>query len=94
MPGRGLPAADGRFMEGECRRQHLDGNVALEPGVSSAIDLAHAAGAYPGRDSVGTELPSDEWIHWLGHQSLERRPVYGIMAGVQRTGVITTRNVG
>ena len=89
-----LQTGDSIGIEGECRRQHLDRNVALESGVSSAIDLAHAAGAYPRRDSIGTELPSDEWIRWLGHQSLERRPVYGIMAGVQRTGVITTRNVG
>jgi hypothetical protein len=38
----------------EGRWQDLDGDVALQPRVAGAIDLAHSAGAEHGFDFVGT----------------------------------------
>jgi hypothetical protein len=37
-------------------RQHLDRGLALEPRVTGAIDLAHAAGAEGGGDLVRPDL--------------------------------------
>ena len=42
-------------ISGERVRQDLQRNVALQPGVARAIDLAHAAGADGADDFVGTE---------------------------------------
>ena len=47
------------------RRQHLDGDVAVEPGVPGSIDLAHAAGAKRGGDLVGTEARANRERHRL-----------------------------
>ena len=35
--------------------QHLDGDVAAEPWIAGAIDLAHAPGANKAEDLVGAE---------------------------------------
>ena len=35
--------------------QYLDRDVAIEPGIARAIDLAHAAGAEGREDFIGTE---------------------------------------
>ena len=35
--------------------QHLDGNLAAEPGIAGAVDLAHAPGANKAEDVVGAE---------------------------------------
>ncbi len=40
---------------GEARRQHLDGDLAVEAAVARAIDLAHTAGADGGDDLVRAE---------------------------------------
>ena len=43
--------------------QHLDGDIALEPGVLGAVDLAHAARADRAEDLVGAELRSGSQRH-------------------------------
>jgi hypothetical protein len=40
-----LESREARRVGGERRRQHFDRDVATEPGVACAIDLAHAADA-------------------------------------------------
>ncbi len=40
---------------GERRRQHLDRDVAPEPRVAGAVDLAHAASAERADDFIRTE---------------------------------------
>ena len=40
---------------GEVGRQHLDGDVAIEPRVARAVDLAHSAGAQRSQDRVWAE---------------------------------------
>ena len=45
------------------RRQHLDGYITVEIGVSGAVDLAHAAGAEGGEDLVGAEARADSQTH-------------------------------
>ena len=42
----------GRGRAANARRQHLDGDVAAEPRVARAIDLAHPAGAEQADDLV------------------------------------------
>ena len=37
------------------RRQHFNGNLAPEPGIAGAVDLAHAPGANKAEDLVGAE---------------------------------------
>ncbi len=41
---------------GEVCRQNLDGNIAPQPCIASAIHFAHAAGAERRQDFIGTEL--------------------------------------
>src|SRR5271169_2642070 len=43
-------------VRGEMRRQNLDGNDAVEPGVLGAIDFAHAAYAEERLDFIGAEF--------------------------------------
>ena len=50
----------------EPRRQHLDRDVALEPRVARAIDLAHAARAEGRRDLVGAEASAGRHAHAAG----------------------------
>ena len=47
-------------------RQNLQRDVAIEPGVASAIHLAHAAGAEKTNDVVGTEAGAGGQCHWGG----------------------------
>jgi hypothetical protein len=45
---------------GQVRWQDLDGDVAFEAGIASAIDFTHAAGTQWGNDLVWAKfLPSD-----------------------------------
>ena len=41
-------------------RQNLDGDVASEPAVVRAVDLAHPAGPEQRVNRVGAKLPTDE----------------------------------
>jgi len=45
---------------GEGSGEDLEGDVAAEPGVAGAVDLAHAAGAKEGDDVEGPERAADE----------------------------------
>jgi hypothetical protein len=40
-------------------RQHLQCDVAIEPAVAGAVDLAHATLAQPGHDLVGSDFLPD-----------------------------------
>jgi hypothetical protein len=44
-------------------RQHLDRDVAIQPRIARAIDLAHAAGAEGGNDLVRTEAAAGTQRH-------------------------------
>ena len=44
--------------------KHLDGDVAAEPRVVGAVDLAHAAGADGRDDLVRAEARANERVHW------------------------------
>jgi hypothetical protein len=48
---------------GEIRRQNLDGNRAIEPGVTRAIDLAHSPSAERCEDFVGAKARSGLQTH-------------------------------
>ena len=50
-----LESRDGRRIGREPRRQNLDRDVAAEPRVARAIDLAHPARAERGENLVGPE---------------------------------------
>ena len=54
-----LESRDALFIGGELVRQHLDGYVAVELRVASAIDLAHPTLADRGDDFVGAEVRSN-----------------------------------
>ena len=47
----------------ERSRQNLDGDLAFEPGVRRAVDLAHPAGADDGDHLVGTETSAGSKHH-------------------------------
>ena len=49
---------------GDMRREHLDGDGALEPRVGGLVDLAHAAGADEGRDVVAAESGANRERHF------------------------------
>jgi hypothetical protein len=53
---------------GEGLEDHLDGDVAAEPGVVGAKDLTHSAGAQRRQDSVRTEIRSGS----EGHSRMRR----------------------
>jgi hypothetical protein len=50
-------------VERERLGENLDGDLAIEPGVGRAIDLAHAAGAERGLDLVGAEASAGRHGH-------------------------------
>ena len=50
----------------ERRRQHLDRDVAFEPGIARPVDLAHAARAERREDLVGTDQCSSDDGHCGG----------------------------
>ena len=52
---------------GDMLRQHLDGDGAVQAGVSGSIDLAHAAFADLGGDAVGAERGAWGRGAWLRH---------------------------
>ena len=62
---------------GECRGQNFDGDVAAEPRVAGAIDLAHAAGAKQADDFIRAEARSGSERHVieLRERQSERRQV-------------------
>jgi hypothetical protein len=43
----------------DARRQHLDGDHAIEPAIAGAIDLAHAASPERREDFIWTESRAD-----------------------------------
>ena len=57
--GEGLHLAleprERRWIDGENRRQHLDGDVAPEPRIARAVDFAHPTGANRADDFVDAE---------------------------------------
>jgi hypothetical protein len=53
--GFGLESPEAVGIGGQLRRQHLDGNLAVEPGVACPVDLTHPPGAERGEDLVGPE---------------------------------------
>ena len=65
---------------GERRRQRLDGDRALQPGVVAEVDDAHPAAADQAGHFVGAETPADQGVVvGRGEQAgvcLHRRPVY------------------
>jgi hypothetical protein len=44
---------------GHLWRKHLEGHLALEPGILGRVDLAHAAGAQPAENPIVTQSYSD-----------------------------------
>ena len=50
-----LEAREPLGIRGKCWRQDLDGDVAAEPRVAGAIDLAHATFAKLGKDLIGAK---------------------------------------
>ncbi len=60
-----LEAAQAVRVGRERRRQHLDRDVAPEPGILRAIDLAHSTGADRLEDLVGAELRASRESHFL-----------------------------
>ena len=59
-----LEAAHPVGVRGERRRQDLDRDLALEPLVARAVDLAHPSGADRREDLVGTEPRSGRQGHF------------------------------
>ena len=58
LPGRArllLEAMHAARIRRERLRDQLDRDVAPEPWIARAVDLAHAAGAEPADDLVGTD---------------------------------------
>ena len=53
-----LEAGQALGIGGDRLRQHLERDVAAEPRVGRAVDLAHAARAEGRHDGVGTEAPA------------------------------------
>ena len=62
--GFALEAREGLRVRGEPLGEHLDRDVALQPGVARAIHLAHPAGADRGDHFVGTEPSAGREGHW------------------------------
>src|SRR5262249_11752713 len=52
-----------RRIVGNICRQHLDGDVAIQPGVARAIHLAHPAFAEQGDNLIRTEARADVTRH-------------------------------
>ena len=50
----------------ECGWKNLDGDVAPEPRIARAIDLAHAACAKRADNLIGPEARTDSYRHGLG----------------------------
>ena len=63
-----LEAREPLGIAGHVGREHLEGDVAREPGVASPIDLAHAASAERGRDLIRTQSRSRCQRHGRGRQ--------------------------
>jgi hypothetical protein len=49
-------ACDAIRIVGESRRQHLDGNLAMQSGIERAIDFPHAAGIERAQDAIRSQL--------------------------------------
>ena len=73
------------------RRQDLDGNVALQPGVARAIHLAHAAGPDVRINAVWSQLPADQVGHY--RRRFEKRPG-GCLLRQQRRDLLSQFAVG
>jgi hypothetical protein len=58
-PGFALKTLACQVGAGEPRRQHLDGDLAVEAGVAGAVDLAHPTFAKLGKDLVWTDRLPD-----------------------------------
>ena len=63
--GFSLQASEPGFVGGKAIRQHLDGDMAVEPGVTRAIDLAHATRADRREDFVRTKSGAGGERHQL-----------------------------
>ena len=73
---------------GECRRQDLDGDVAIQLGIARPVDLAHAADAEQAVDAKHADLHADRASidQAEGRGALSRRAIdqRGIRAGLQK----------
>ena len=70
----------------------LDGNLAVEPGITRAVDLAHATRAERADDFVGAEaLAASEW-HGSGSASRRLSP-YGRSLHGSEVGVVPVEHV-
>ena len=58
QPSLPLQSRDALWIVGKSRRQHLDGDLAMESRVEGAIHLAHATGIERTQDAVRSELDS------------------------------------
>ncbi len=65
-----LEANEAVRISGEELGEDLDGDVAIEPGVARAIDLAHAAGAERSNDGVRPEAGPCREGHAAGVRGL------------------------
>src|SRR5687768_6650053 len=78
-----LEAREPFGIDGEQRRQDLDRHDPIEPGVTRAIHLAHAAGANGTDDLVGSETCA----RWMLHGS-ERSIDRSAWCAVRRAGCV------
>ncbi len=80
-------------IRGHMRGQHLDGDGAVEAGVSRFVDLAHAPGAQRGFDSIRTEGRSSlKWHRDVGF--LTGREVWPSLAAKVSPDVISVNDQG